>query len=236
MQGLRSYTVCCGSCLSHQRMIPKRGRLGLRSLLFAGLLATVWLMGAEQADAQYKHFGLGFVAGIQNTFNQVGDPKAEPVGSRYNLGYGVGFSYISLGVEGSWRFEDRWAVSAETHFSFHSCATPNRDAKQEPRTVCSKDHLSPIMLFVNVLIRHFFITDEFRPYIDIGIGYWQSLALVNASVSAFGPTATLGFEYFFQEELSLGIRVRYGMQVVVEETQLSVFHQIMAVATFNAYI
>lgn len=236
MLGLRSYTDCCGSRLSSVSKRVSTGMRTLRALLFGGLFAAVWLLGTQEAEAQYKHFGLGFVAGVQNTFNQVGDPKAVPVGSRYNLGYGVGFSYISLGVEGSWRFEDRWAVSAETHFSFHSCATPNRDPKAEPRTVCSKDHLSPIMLFVNVLIRHYFITDEFRPYIDLGIGYWQSLALVNSPVSAFGPTATLGFEYFFQEEISLGIRVRYGMQVVVEDTQLSVFHQLMAVATFNAYL
>lgn len=201
-----------------------------------GLFFVLCLLWTGQAQAQYKHWGLGFVAGFQNTFNQLGDPNAKPVGSRYNLGYGVGPSYISLGVEGSWRFENKWAIAAETHFSFHACATPTRDPALEPGTVCSKDHLSPIMLFADVVIRHYFITDEFRPFVDVGIGYWQSLGLVNANISAFGPTATVGFEWFFKEELSLGVRFRYGLQIVVDTTQLSIFHHISAFATFNAYI
>lgn len=211
-------------------------RQGIRVLVVVSVCVATWLVWEGAAEAQYKHWGLGFTAGFQNTFNQLGDPNAKPVGSRYNLGYGVGPSYISLGVEGSWRFESKWAIAAETHFSFHSCATSTRDPAQEPGTVCSKDHLNPIMLFADVLIRYYFITDEFRPFVDVGIGYWQSLALVNSNVSAFGPTATVGFEWFFKEELSLGVRFRYGLQVVVESTQLSVFHHIIAVATFNAYL
>ncbi len=205
------------------------------------VLLSVWLFwGSQDSMAgggyNFKKYGLGFTLGIQNTFNQTGDPEARPIGSRSNIGYGIGFSYLSLGVEGSWEFSQNLALTLETHISFHSCATPTLDAKTTPTAVCSKDHPTPIMFAAFTSLNYLFVQDDFRPYVGLGIGVWNSLALVNASSTAFGPTATLGFHWFFAESLSLGIRVRYGTQIVIEANRLSVFHQIMAVANFMAYL
>jgi hypothetical protein len=201
-----------------------------RVKLLIALYTLIAVLGiTEYAEAQFKHWSIGASLGIQNTFNQAGDPSA-PEGTRANLGYGVGISYLSLGIEGSWRFETNWAVNFETLLSFHSCGTPTAT---NPNAVCGGDYKTPVMLAVLIDLRYYFITDEFRPFIDVGIAYWQSIGLVRSNISA--PTLTLGFDWFFKEDLALGLRMRYGMQVMVEPAQLFIFHQIMALATFNAY-
>ncbi len=201
------------------------------SLIFSSGL--FFLYPLNLANAQYKHHGLGFLAGIQNTFNQGGDPNAEPKGGRANLGYNVGISYISLGFEYNLRFEDNWMFTVESHFSIHSCGTPSAT---ESNAVCGGEYRTPIMFAAVTGIRYLFLTDEIRPYIDLGIGFWQSIALVRTGITSFGPTLTGGFEYFFMEELSLGLRLRYGLQLTIDSAQIVPFHQLMVLATFNAYL
>lgn len=205
--------------------------------VFALLMCWGWSNSDALAGGGYnfKKYGLGFSLGIQNTFNQTGDPAATPIGSRYNLGYGVGPG-ASIGVQGSWEFAQNVSLGLETHISFHSCATPTRDPKATPQTICSKDHPTPIMFAAFTNLSYLFLQDDFRPYLSLGVGVWNSIGLVNAASTAFGPTATLGFHWYFAESLALGVRARYGLQVVVESTQLSVFHQIVGVATFMAYL
>ena len=190
------------------------------------------LLWGRQAEAQYKHVGMGGSLGLQNTFNQSGNPAAAE-GTREKYGYGVGFSYISLGFEGSFRFENKWAASFETLLSFHSCGGPSPEGS--PVGICTSGK-TPIMLAVSASIRYYFITDEFRPFADLGIGYWRSVAYTQNAVNAFGPHLTFGFEWFFKEEISLGFQLRYGLQLMAEKSGLYPFHQLMGGVVFRTYL
>ncbi len=204
-----------------------------RAFLSLFLFLVFWLCsGVRPGLAQYKHHGLGVMLGFQNTFNQTGDPQAKP-GSRANLGYGVGFSYLSLGIEYSMRFEDNWMFAVETYFSIHSCGSPTAT---DANAVCGGEYKTPLMFAAFSEIRYLFLTDEFRPFISFGLGFWQTLALVRTGLTAFGPELSSGFEYFFMEELSIGFRLRYGLQLTVSASQIFPFHQLMGHITFNAYL
>lgn len=183
---------------------------------------------APSAQAQYKHVPLGFSAGFQMTSNAGGNVNA-PAGTLANQGYGVGLSYLTIGGHGGWRFEDNMAVIGEAHVSFHQCAVPG--------TVC-KTGSTPIMLSVYTDFRFYFLTDSFRPYINVGVAYWQSVAFVDTNLSSFGPTVALGFEWFIPEveEIALGLQVRYNLQLAVGNTGLDVFHGVHALFAFTTYI
>lgn len=207
--------------------ISKGWRVGLSIVAFWCCLLS-WNGAAE---AQYKHMALGATAGFLLTSNPGGIANA-PKGTRTEAGYGIGPSFVTLGAHGGWRFEDNLGVYFETHISFHQCGVPN--------DVCDAGS-TPIKLSVYTDFRIFFMTDSFRPYVNIGVGYWQTLGLQGpgkTGLSSFGPTAALGFEWFIPgvEEIALGLQIRYNLQLVVGPKGIEPFHGMHAVFAFTTYL
>lgn len=182
---------------------------------------------STSAFAQFKHRAIGAVAGFQLTSNPGGDINAAK-GSRTERGYGVGPSYFTLGGHGGYHFDERFGLYVQAVAGFHQCSVPN--------DVCEAGS-TPISLSVFTDFRIFFMTDSFRPYFNIGVGYWQLLGFVKTNIASFGPTAALGFEWFLPgvEEIALGLEVRYGLQLVIGEKGLEPFHSLNANFVFTTY-
>jgi hypothetical protein len=199
----------------------------------ATLACWLWLAlflgfaSSAQAQFTFKKMSLGAHLGFQNTFNQGGNPQA-PKGSIEEIGYGVGPSYISLGIEWTYRFQEHLAAAAETHLSFNSCGKPSGE-------IC-EDGSVPIMIAAFTKLRIYMLTESFRPLVEVGIGYWQSVAFTKSAVTAFGPVASLGFDWFFGEDMLLGMRVQYGLELFVGPKSFIPFHQLMVNFTFATYI
>jgi outer membrane protein W len=203
---------------------------GSRFVFWSGLLWMGMLVWLNDAQAQYKHHGLGIIAGSRYTFNVEGDPASNNLLAQ--RGYGVSAAYLSLGIDYQYRFTNNWIVAVEAAFSFHACNA----GQAGPNAVCVRGEATPLMLTANTGLRYLFLTDDFRPYVGFGIGYWQSLAFVQQNLSSFGPTAEVGFEWFFKEELSLGVRIRYGLLLLIGENNISPFHELSGGIVFNAYL
>ncbi len=191
-------------------------------LLF--LLFTVFSIPSASA-LSLKTTALNVNAAFLNTFNVAGDPTAD--NARMKNGYGVGPGG-ALAIEWNYRFYNfQWAVSGEAYISLHGCAVPN--------DVCASGS-TPMMFSAFTMLRYFFLTDDFRPYAEFGLGYWQSVMFVKTNITEFGPALGGGFEYFVSDEISIGLRVRYGLQLFVGDKGLVPFHQLMGIFTFSAYI
>ncbi|MCB9639473.1 MAG: outer membrane beta-barrel protein [Myxococcales bacterium] len=208
------------------RRLAPFGLFGL--ILFGSMLAL-----PSQAQAQFKHHGLGIILGTRYTFNVEGDPNSSNAIAQ--RGYGVSIAYFNLGLEYQYRFLNNWLVGVDAHISFHSCNAGQTATSKGGTGVCERGVSTPIMFTAATEIRYLFLTDEFRPYVGLGIGVWQSLVFVDTPLTSFGPVLTIGFEWFFKEELSLGLRVRNGLQLLVGSQNITPFYTISGGLVFNAY-
>ena len=171
------------SSRSHRVLAPV-----LSLFLLVGLLSL-----SSDAWAQYRHKGLGATLGFIVPFQQA------------KVGASPG---LLVGIEGFWRFEDRWMAVAETSFSFHFSCTADDQA------VC-KSGDTPILLSAVVSIRHLFTSDEFRPWVGLGFSFWQFIFAM--SNTAFGPDLGVGFDWFAGEDISVGLKARYTLLLVLSK-------------------
>jgi opacity protein-like surface antigen len=202
-------------------------------VLFGLLLSGASLALPSQAHAQFKHHGLGIIAGTRYTFNVEGDPASPNALAK--RGYGVSIAYFNLGLEYQYRFLNNWLVGVDAHISFHSCNAGDSPVSKKGSAVCERGVSTPIMFAAMTEIRYLFLTDEFRPYVGLGVGVWQSLAFVEEGLTSFGGVLTVGFEYFVKEEISIGLRVRNGLQLLVGLQNITPFYTLSGGFVFNAY-
>jgi|GEM_PF-1853916 len=206
-------------------------------IIFVFCILGMFFLVSSPANAQFKRHGLGITPGFQMTFNQAGNAGA-PAGSRANKGYGIGFSYFSIGIEYALHLNKSFGWVTESHVSMHSCGSGNISG------VCSPGD-TPIMLAAFTGVRWYFLNTiqddfkDFRPHIGIAMGYWQSLAFVREGITSFGPALDVGADYYIvtgDSEVSLGFRFRYGMKMFTGAGSFSVFHGIMAGVNLTAYL
>ena len=190
-----------------------------------GFLAMGWVMTPSTAHAQYKHTSIGIHASVPFTFNVGGDPTST--NNRAKNGYGVGAGG-ALGLEYTQRFADAWAFAIEAHVSLHACAVPN--------DICVSTS-TPVMVEAFTDLRYYFLTDEFRPFVELAVGFWQTLTFVQGHITAPGLAPGVGFDYFLKEEISIGVKFRYGLQLFIDQkVGLFPFHSLMGSVNVSFFI